>query len=85
MVEFLLALAAGLAGVAFLLALWRFFQGPTAADRVVAFDVLTQRCPVQLARRCSKCPLGPEGQGGGGGAHYFFTTAKKRLTSGGWQ
>ena len=24
-----------------LLALWRFFQGPTAADRVVAFDVLT--------------------------------------------
>ncbi|MBP8283686.1 MAG: cation:proton antiporter [Chromatiaceae bacterium] len=41
MVEFLLALAAALAGVAFLLALWRFFQGPTAADRVVAFDVLT--------------------------------------------
>ncbi|MCC7279623.1 MAG: cation:proton antiporter [Chromatiaceae bacterium] len=41
MVEFLLALAAGLAGAAFLLALWRFFQGPTAADRVVAFDVLT--------------------------------------------
>ena len=41
MVEFLLALAAGLAGVAFLLALWRFFKGPTAADRVVAFDVLT--------------------------------------------
>jgi multicomponent Na+:H+ antiporter subunit F len=41
MVELLLALAAGLAGVAFLLALWRFLKGPTAADRVVAFDVLT--------------------------------------------
>ncbi len=41
MVEFLLNLAAGLAGIAFLLSLWRFFNGPTAADRVVAFDVLT--------------------------------------------
>ncbi|KAA6186114.1 cation:proton antiporter [Thiohalocapsa marina] len=37
----LVSLAAILAGVAFLLALWRFLQGPTAADRVVAFDVLT--------------------------------------------
>ena len=33
--------AAALAGLAFLLALWRFLVGPTAADRVVAFDVLT--------------------------------------------
>jgi len=41
MVEFLIYLAAALAGAAFLLALWRFFKGPSAADRVVAFDVLT--------------------------------------------
>lgn len=41
MVEFLLNLAASLAGIAFLLSLWRFFKGPTTADRVVAFDVLT--------------------------------------------
>ncbi len=41
MVDGLVFLAAALAGVAFLLALWRFFSGPTAADRVVAFDVLT--------------------------------------------
>ena len=41
MVEFLVTLAALLAGTAFLLALWRFFKGPSDADRVVAFDVLT--------------------------------------------
>ena len=41
MVETLVLLAAGLAGSAFLLALWRFVKGPTAADRVVAFDSLT--------------------------------------------
>ncbi len=41
MVDGLVFLAAALAGAAFLLALWRFFSGPTAADRVVAFDVLT--------------------------------------------
>ena len=41
MVEFLIALAATLAGAAFLLALWRFIKGPTPADRVIAFDVLT--------------------------------------------
>ena len=41
MVEVLLALAACLVGAAFLLALYRFFRGPSAADRVVAFDVLT--------------------------------------------
>ncbi|MGB9194771.1 MAG: monovalent cation/H+ antiporter complex subunit F [Azonexus sp.] len=41
MVEFLIGLAATLAGVAFLLALWRFIKGPTPADRVIAFDVLT--------------------------------------------
>lgn len=34
-------LAAGLAGTAFLLALWRFVKGPAAPDRVVAFDSLT--------------------------------------------
>jgi multicomponent Na+:H+ antiporter subunit F len=41
MVDVLLYLAATLAGVAFLLALGRFIRGPSAADRVVAFDVLT--------------------------------------------
>lgn len=41
MVEFFITLAAMLAGTAFLLALWRFFQGPTEADRIVAFDTLT--------------------------------------------
>ncbi len=41
MAEFLIYLAALLAGIAFLLTLWRFFKGPTPADRVVAFDVLT--------------------------------------------
>ena len=41
MVDFMITLAAMLAGVAFLLALWRFFQGPSDADRVVAFDTMT--------------------------------------------
>jgi multicomponent Na+:H+ antiporter subunit F len=41
MVEFLIYAAATLIGMAFLLALYRFFKGPSAADRVVAFDVLT--------------------------------------------
>lgn len=41
MAENLLLLAAGLSGGAFLLALWRFLKGPSAADRVVAFDGLT--------------------------------------------
>ena len=41
MVELLIYLAAALAGVAFLLALGRFVKGPSAFDRVVAFDVLT--------------------------------------------
>lgn len=41
MVELLVVLAALLADIAFLLALWRFFLGPSDADRVVAFDVLT--------------------------------------------
>ncbi|OEJ65320.1 monovalent cation/H+ antiporter complex subunit F [Magnetovibrio blakemorei] len=41
MVEVLIYVAAGLAGGAFLLALARFVKGPTTADRVVAFDVLT--------------------------------------------
>jgi multicomponent Na+:H+ antiporter subunit F len=34
-------MAATLAGLAFLLSLWRFFTGPSVPDRVVAFDVLT--------------------------------------------
>ena len=41
MAEWLIYLAAALAGIAFLLALGRFVLGPTSADRVVAFDVLT--------------------------------------------
>ncbi len=41
MVDTLIMLAAGFAGLSFLLALWRFFTGPSAPDRVVAFDVLT--------------------------------------------
>jgi multicomponent Na+:H+ antiporter subunit F len=41
MVDSLITLAAMLAGTGFLLTLWRFFHGPSAADRVVAFDVLT--------------------------------------------
>jgi multicomponent Na+:H+ antiporter subunit F len=41
MAEFLIYAAAVLVGIAFLLALYRFFKGPSAADRVVAFDVLT--------------------------------------------
>jgi multicomponent Na+:H+ antiporter subunit F len=41
MVETLITVAAALMGIAFLLALWRFLVGPSAADRVVAFDVLT--------------------------------------------
>ena len=41
MADLLIYLAAALAGVAFLLALVRFIKGPSAADRVIAFDVLT--------------------------------------------
>ena len=41
MVDALILLAAALAAVAFLLALVRFVRGPSAFDRVIAFDVLT--------------------------------------------
>ena len=41
MVDALITLAALLAGLSFMLALFRFVKGPRAADRVVAFDVLT--------------------------------------------
>ena len=41
MVDVLIWLAAALAGMAFLLALFRFVKGPSPADRVVAFDVMT--------------------------------------------
>ncbi len=41
MVDILIYIAAAIAGAAFLLALYRFLKGPSAADRVVAFDVLT--------------------------------------------
>jgi len=41
MVNTLIGLAMILAGLAFILAMWRFALGPTRLDRVVAFDVLT--------------------------------------------
>lgn len=41
MADVLIFLAATLVGAAFLLALYRFIKGPSAADRVVAFDVMT--------------------------------------------
>lgn len=41
MAEFLIYLAAMMTGVALLLALVRFVKGPSTADRVIAFDVLT--------------------------------------------
>ena len=41
MADLLVYIAAGIAGLAFILALYRFMRGPVAVDRVVAFDVLT--------------------------------------------
>jgi len=41
MVDILVHLAALLAAAALLLALYRFIKGPTAVDRVIAFDGLT--------------------------------------------
>ena len=41
MVELMLLVAAIMIGLAFIFALIRFVKGPTAADRVIAFDVLT--------------------------------------------
>jgi multicomponent Na+:H+ antiporter subunit F len=41
MVDFLVYLAAALASAALLLVLYRFIKGPTAVDRVIAFDGLT--------------------------------------------
>lgn len=41
MAEALITLAAVIAGLAFLLVFWRFVKGPTAVDRVIAFDGLT--------------------------------------------
>lgn len=41
MADLFLTLAGIAAGLAFLLALYRFVVGPRAVDRVVAFDVLT--------------------------------------------
>ncbi len=41
MVNVFIWLAASLTGVAFLLAMYRFVKGPSPADRVVAFDVMT--------------------------------------------
>lgn len=41
MVDMLIYLAAALAAIAFLMALYRFVKGPLAYDRVIAFDVMT--------------------------------------------
>jgi len=41
MVDWIITLAAIVAGIAFLLAMIRFAKGPRAVDRVIAFDVLT--------------------------------------------
>ena len=41
MVDFLIYLAGTFAGIAFMLALYRFVIGPRNVDRVVSFDVLT--------------------------------------------
>mgnify|MGYP001818714722 CR=1 FL=1 len=41
MADVLVQLAAGLAAVALLLVLYRFIKGPSAVDRVIAFDGLT--------------------------------------------
>jgi multicomponent Na+:H+ antiporter subunit F len=41
MVEALIYLAAILAGLALLLVMYRFIKGPTAVDRVIAFDGMT--------------------------------------------
>jgi len=41
MVDMLIHIAAVLAGLALLLVLYRFIKGPTAVDRVIAFDGMT--------------------------------------------
>ncbi len=41
MADVIIILAGIVAGIAFLLVLWRFIRGPGPADRVVAFDSLT--------------------------------------------
>jgi len=41
MADFLVNLSAIIAGLAFVLVLWRFIKGPGPVDRVIAFDGLT--------------------------------------------
>ena len=41
MADFLVNLSAIIAGLSFLLVLWRFIKGPGPVDRVIAFDGLT--------------------------------------------
>jgi multicomponent Na+:H+ antiporter subunit F len=41
MVDLIIYLAGILAGLAFLLVLWRFIKGPGPVDRIIAFDGLT--------------------------------------------
>jgi len=44
MADVLIYLSAVIAGLAFLLVLFRFIKGPSAVDRVIAFDGLTIVC-----------------------------------------
>jgi multicomponent Na+:H+ antiporter subunit F len=41
MADLIVSLAGIVAGIAFLLVLWRFIRGPQTVDRIVAFDALT--------------------------------------------
>ena len=41
MVEIILYIAGGLILLGMLTALWRFVKGPSSADRIMAFDVMT--------------------------------------------
>lgn len=41
MAELLVNLAGIVTAIAFLLVLWRFIKGPSAVDRIIAFDGLT--------------------------------------------
>ncbi len=41
MADALIYLSAVIAGLAFILVFWRFIKGPSAVDRVIAFDGLT--------------------------------------------
>ena len=76
MVDFLIYLAASLAGAAFLLTLWRFIVGPTAADRIIAFDGLTivSITGIVLGALADRQPDPQQGEGSHGVAGLGSTT-----------